>query len=412
VTYNREQKYYSISKKIKNNDWLFLSESDVKSVSVKSPRGKFRDIADEYERIVKEAKDIINGLKKFSWNQFEESYFDKVQKWDNVFNAMWGHIQELKQEGRIGYASSFESTLKAVIEFNSGTLLDYNCRDRISDRKDKYLTGKKLAFQDITEGWLKRFEADLKKKGKSRSTRGIYTRNIRRIFNLAIKKHGIVANYPFNEYQPKGGGSRKIALSAYQISQIANYKTDDPQEQFYRDIFMFSYLACGMNLSDIARLKKSSIEGDEIIFIREKTKNEDDEENKIHVSITRQMQTIINKHGNKAVGHDAFLFPVLRPDWDEVKQYAAIKELTKRVNRSLKQIAVKVGIKERMSSYVARHSWATITKNSGRTIEFVSEMLGHSSVLVTKRYLKNFEKSARKEASEEMEKIIYNTNAV
>jgi site-specific recombinase XerD len=71
-----------------------------------------------------------------------------------------------------------------------------------------------------------------------------------------------------------------------------------------------------------------------------------------------------------------------------------------------------VGIKEKVSSYVARHSFSTIAKNSGTSIEFISEALGHSSVTVTKRYLKSFEKATRTEHSEKMENEIYNQKAV
>ncbi len=82
------------------------------------------------------------------------------------------------------------------------------------------------------------------------------------------------------------------------------------------------------------------------------------------------------------------------------------------MNKYVRQIALTVGIKEHISSYVARHSWATIAKNSGTSTAFISEALGHSSELVTKRYLKSFEKSTREEHSEKMENQVYNSNAV
>jgi integrase/recombinase XerD len=77
-------------------------------------------------------------------------------------------------------------------------------------------------------------------------------------------------------------------------------------------MFMFSFLANGLNLSDIARLKYSNIDDDSIYFVREKTKNKD-EQTELVVPITKQMQNIINNHGSKAIGHDAYIFPVLTP---------------------------------------------------------------------------------------------------
>ena len=257
---------------------------------------------------------------------------------------------------------------------------------------------------EILELWFKRRNQS--------QTIGIYVRNIRVLFNVAMKVHQIRAEYPFTIHKPKTAKGRKTALTAHQISLIANYETKHPQEQFYRDIFMFSFLGNGMNLSDIARLKYSNIVDGEIWFVREKTKGEEADEDKLHVPITKTMQSIIDRYGKKAVGFDSFIFPILEPDWSEQKNYAEIKQLTKQVNKYVRLIASVLGIKENISSYVARHSWATIAKNSGTSTEFISEALGHSSVTVTKRYLKSFERSTREEHSGKMEDAIYNHKAI
>lgn len=203
-----------------------------------------------------------------------------------------------------------------------------------------------------------------------------------------------------------------MALTAYQISLIANYKTDHPQQNFYRDIFMFSFLGNGMNLSDIARLRFSYIVDGELSFVRKKTEGEEPDEVKINVPITGTLQAIIDRWSNKAIGHNAYIFPILKPEWDEVRIYAEIKQLTKQVNKYIRQVALAVGIKERISSIVARHSWSTVAKNSGTSIEYLKESLGHSSFAVTERYLKDFEKSTRREHSEKMEDAIFNQKAI
>jgi integrase len=412
ITNNRIRKYYSISEIINDSEWLFLSVSDIEKVSGDSPRGKYRDIAFEYKRITDQAEGVINGLSIFSFNQFEEKFFHRLTSWDNVFIAMVDHIKALKTEERFSYSLSFESTLRAVKEFHEDKPLNYNCRNKVETRFDYYLSGKPLNFVDITPSWLKKFELYLQKSKKSRSTIGIYVRNLRVLFNIARRVHKIKAEYPFDVHKPKSAEGRKIALTAYQISQIANYKTEDPKELFYKDIFMFSFLGCGMNLSDIARLKYSNIVDGEIWFVREKTKNKEADEDTLHVPISKNMQTIIERHGNKAIGHDAYIFPVLRPDMSEEKKFMEVRQLIKMVNKYLRKIALALEISERVSSYVARHSWATISKNSGTSTEFISEALGHSSVMVTRSYLKSFEKSTRTEHSEKMEDQIYKSNAV
>lgn len=412
ITHNRKRKYYSISDKIKDNAWLYVSEDAIEKITSDSPRGKYRDIAFEYKKITDKAEAIINDLSVFSFNQFEQKFMNEVKDWDNVFAAMIEHIKELKSEDRFSYAMSFESTLRAVKEFHEGKTFDFNSRNKVVSRYEKYLSGKQLNFVDITPAWLKKFEKYLKDKGKKKSTLGIYVRNLRVLFNLAIKKHHVKAEYPFNEHKPKTSSKRKIALTAEQISLIANYQTDDPKAQFYRDMFMFSFLACGMNMTDIARLRYSNIEGNEIVFVRKKTEAEENTEEPLQIPITKRMQSIIDTHGIRAVGYDSFIFPILRPEWDEERKFAEVRQLTKMVNQHLKRIAKAVKIKDNVSSYVARHSWATISKNTGASTEYISEQLGHSSVLVTKSYLKGFEKATREQQSSKTEDAVYNQKAV
>ena len=105
------------------------------------------------------------------------------------------------------------------------------------------------------------------------------------------------------------------------------------------------------------------------------------------------------------------MFPILNPKWNAERIYAEIKQLTKQVNKYIRQVAINVGIKENVSSYYARHSWATISKNTGKTVDFISESLGHSSTAVTKRYLDSFEDKTKREHSETLENLIFNQNA-
>lgn len=408
IYHGTDRREYSIKDRIENNDWLYLSDSDIESLN--KPRGKYKDIAENFKTIINDAESIIKELQIFSFNQFEERFFNKELSWDDVFSAFWTQINEFKNEGRLGYASSLESTLRAIKEFHTGKKFNFNPRkSKVESRANEYLKGKPLLFVDITESWLKKFEKWMKDGGKSKSTIGIYMRNIRVIFNLATKKHKVKADNPFNNYKIKSAEEHKKALTIEQIGLIANYETKHPQEQFYRDIFMFSFLGYGMNLSDIARLRYSNIDFREkkLTYIREKTKASETIEVKNTVPITELMQSIIERYGNKTVGFDNYVFPILQNDWDDKKNYATVKQLTKQTNKYIRQIAVNVGIHEKISSYFARHSWATISKNTGKSIEFISEGLGHSSPLVTKRYLSSFEDGAKREHSESLEKSIF-----
>ena len=365
----------------------------------------------EFEQIVNDATEIIKDIEVFSFGQFEELFFNRPGSWDSVVPAMISFIRDLKSEGRFGYASSFESTLRAIVEYHEKKHFSFNSRVVVEERFKRYLACKKLHFRDITPTWLKNFEGWLKSTGRSKSTIGIYTRNLRVLFNVALKEKKVKAVYPFTKYKPKTADGRKIAISAHQISLIANYKTEHPQEIFYRDLFMFSFLGNGINFSDLCRLRYSNIDGNEIVFVREKTKGKAKEVS-LSFHVTEHIDQIIKRHGNRAVGFDAYIFPVLTPDMNEAQQYAAVKQMVKQTNKYLRQIARKLKIQERLSTYVARHSWASIAQNSGTSTEYIKESLGHSSVSVTEAYLRGFEKSTKQKHSEKIDNTIYNNEAI
>jgi len=83
--------------------------------------------------------------------------------------------------------------------------------------------------------------------------------------------------------------------------------------------------------------------------------------------------------------------------------FSKIKQRTRQVNKHIRLVAKDIGIKEKISNYSARHSWATILKQNGASVEFIKESLGHSSTTVTERYLQRFEISTRKELAKKME---------
>ena len=174
---------------------------------------------------------------------------------------------------------------------------------------------------------------------------------------------------------------------------------------------MFSFMANGMNIADIARLRRSNIVGDEIKFVREKTKNEEINESEINVPIHTEMKSIMDRHPNPAVGHDAYIFPILKPGMDDEKQYSHIHGFVRNMNRSLVRIAKDAGVGKHISTYTARHSWATIAKNSGASVEYIMEALGHANVTTTHRYLAGFDNKTRRKHTETVVDKVYKNSA-
>jgi len=176
---------------------------------------------------------------------------------------------------------------------------------------------------------------------------------------------------------------------------VFDYDDGNPTTQRYRDLFIFSYLCNGINFCDLLRLKYSNIVNDEICFYRQKTIRTSKVKKEIRASVTPEMQAIIDRWGNPDKKQESIIFQYLTGEEDPVKAHNIIHDVVKRTNKKLKKIGMAVGING-LSTYTARHSFATVLKRSGSNIAFISESLGHSDLKTTENYLAAFEREERK----------------
>jgi integrase/recombinase XerD len=154
-------------------------------------------------------------------------------------------------------------------------------------------------------------------------------------------------------------------------------------------------------MNDIFRLKYANIDSGFIIFRRQKTKNTDRNSKPIEIPILKKPQEIIDKWGNeKKKGN--YIFPLLNDKLEEEDKKKKIKQATKTTNSHVENIANELKIKTKITTYSARHSFASILKQSGQSIAFISEQLGHTSLATTESYLASFEKDKKKEAQESL----------
>ena len=153
------------------------------------------------------------------------------------------------------------------------------------------------------------------------------------------------------------------------------------------------YLCNGINTADLVRLKYKNIVDGEIGYVRQKTANTTNTIKEIKAIITPEMQKIIDRWGNPP-NPDSLIFPLIKPTDDPLMHKKRTKDLTKRINEHMKVIGEKLGING-ISTYTARHSYATVLKRSGANIAYISESLGHNSLKTTESYLASFEKEER-----------------
>ncbi|MDR1090559.1 MAG: site-specific integrase [Prevotella sp.] len=367
ITHKRERKYYSTGKNLSVEDWERLEKAkNTELLNVK------KDLQISFDK-VKDAVQSLENNGNFS--------FDAL----NIY--LGKHVGDTLN-------MAFETKIKGLIESGSiGNSDVYTCA---YNHLQKY-AGSNLPFESVTIDWLKRYEKAMLEEGKSYTTISMYIRCIRALFNDA-KSIGVIkeAQYPFGrgKYEVPSGKGRKLALNLNQIKQIITYTDGFEATERYRDLWFFSYLCNGINVNDLLKLKFSNIDGDEIHFYRSKTLHTTKDKKEIEALITPEMKQIIERWGNPNKSSDNYIFPFLTGEETPLQQKRAIQDVTHRINKRLKKIGEAIGISG-LSTYTARHSYASVLKRSGANIAYISESLGHSDLKTTENYLASFEKEER-----------------
>ena len=234
---------------------------------------------------------------------------------------------------------------------------------------------------------------------------------MRAIINKAIEDGNISRDhYPFGKgkYQIPTGRNIKKALSKEELTLIANYIPPTGTSQgLYKDLWLFSFYCNGMNVADICHLQNKNNQGKFIIFQRRKTINKYKSSPKyIKDAITSLIQATINKWGAQNSGPDDYLFPILNHSMTAYEHKKRTKEITHNLNDNMKTIAKAMNIDKNITSYTARHSFATIMKNLGASTELISESFGHSSVSVTENYLDSFDNSTLEQFAMQLSNVL------
>ena len=325
----------------------------------------------------KRANDVADAMTFFDFAKFEMKLFRKSTDNNSLkyyFNLI---INDKLKNNKIGTAESYKYTL--------GSLEDFSKTDN-------------LTFNTITPEWLKEYESYMLANNKSYSTIAIYTRTLKAVYNKAIEQNDISNDiYPFGKNKYKIPNTKKVkkALNSQQLRVLFNAEVSNSNEQEAKDFWFFSYLCNGMNFKDIALLKYSDIKDDKFTYFRGKTFERSAEKTEITIYLTDFTNSVLKKYGNKK--KNRYVFDILDIKQDAMTQYKKIKNFTRRVNHHIQKIAKGNELPLDLSTYWARHSFATNSLRKGASMEFISEALNHSDLRVTKGYFAGFEDKAKKE---------------
>jgi site-specific recombinase XerD len=293
-------------------------------------------------------------------------YFDEV-------------IERLEKSNRIGYANIFKSTQNSLSTF---------------------MNGKDIVFSDITPSFINKYEAEFLSRGVKPNSIFVYMRTFKTLINYARSENVVKTEYnPFKDIsftKYRRIKTAKRAISKDQIQAIAKLKFKPDSSIFHaQKYFLFSYYNRGINFIDIAFLRWSSVNNNKLTYTRSKTKEF------FNIGMLDPASEILKFYKrNYPHSETDFIFPILNHSHETAKSIDyRVDKVLKQVNKDLKTIGEMANIKEKLTTYVARHSYATNMRNSGISVSVISKAMGHDSEKTTEIYLEQFDNSILDEAS-------------
>ncbi|MFY0674518.1 MAG: site-specific integrase [Bacteroidia bacterium] len=377
VVYQREWRAFRTSN--------FLTVNEFKHFSNGSRKNGIKAVRDDVENQLANAKEVIKSLgDDFTFTRFKE--------------ALKGNVAKAKATNLYDY---FE---KVIVEKKANTTTTTYKVYENSLSNLKMFRKTKPEFKEIDVEYLKRYQSwflntkhgQKVKKQRSETTLSIYLRTLRAVLNMAIDD-GLMKRekYPFAQ---KSSDKRKFkipthsnikkALTKADIKKIVEYSPKNEAEAYNRDIWLFSYLCNGMNFKDIALLKYENINEQGIVFIRAKTRGKT--QKPIFVPLLPESRAIIERWGNPDRSPENRVFDLI-PESTPIERFVPVKnQRIKVLNDYMSKIFENLKLGEYQGLMAARHSFATVMKRSGASIESISEALGHSNIKTTENYLDSF----------------------
>lgn len=244
-----------------------------------------------------------------------------------------------------------------------------------------------MRFEEITLSLLRDFELFLRRRENKDNSIATKFSVLRAVYNRASEEKVFsFEDNPFIHFKlgRLWTSTRKRAVSKTDIHRLMALDLSDRAE-FARDIFLFSYFMAGINFCDIASLRRSNIRDGRLVYARHKTRKE------MNCRINTEAQTIIDKYTNIQT-IDNYLFPILNPTVHKTERQRKerIKKVLKSVNGELRKIGNELGLLFPLTTYVARHSYASVLKHAGVDVSLISESLGHADLTTTQIYLDSF----------------------
>lgn len=291
--------------------------------------------------------------------------FVRSQSSDNFYSFADSLATRLQAAGQTKTASSYRCAAASLRTFRPGPV---------------------LALESIDAQLIEAYESWLKGRGVMRNTVSYYMRTLRAIYNKAVEEGLTVDNRPFRHVFTGNDQTRKRAVDRDVIRAMSRLDLRmKPALAFARDLFLLSFYMRGISFVDLAHLRKTDVRDGVLHYRRRKTGQ------LLAVRLEACMKRIIARYAPECAA-SKYLLPIIRTDnprSDNVQYLNAIHNY----NLQLRRLSRLLGPGVHLTSYVSRHTWATLARRSDIPISVISEGMGHNSELTTRIYLASLDQT-------------------
>mgnify|MGYP000475393301 FL=1 len=295
----------------------------------------------------------------------------------------------LQMEGNFGTAHVYRSSLNAIIAYHG--------------KRD-------FAFDEVTPEWLKGFEIYLRSRGCSWNTVSTYLRTFRAVYNRAVdRRMAPYVPHLFRSVYTGTRADRKRALCEEDMKKVftklPQSSAVSPAMRRAQELFVLMFLLRGLPFVDLAYLRKSDLRDNVITYRRRKTGRP------LSVTLTSEAMAILKRYMDRD-SSSPYLFPLLNSREGTKEAYHEYQLALRNFNRQLMLLGEMLGLGDKLSSYTARHTWATTAYYCEIHPGVISEAMGHSSITVTETYLKPFQNKKIDEANKKVVDFIKRSMSV
>ncbi|MEE0423533.1 MAG: site-specific integrase [Prevotella sp.] len=379
VIHKRKVKWISTEHHIYADEWDENTETIV--VAARSERkGALALMQCKIDWALKRWQTILDRLersyKDYTVEELCET-FSKEQTYKTVFVFLQEQVTKKEQMKRQGTARTYGNAYRRFKAF----------------REDVDLT-----FDELTSDMIECYEAWLIDKRLKQNSIRCYLRTLNTLLCKAVEEGLLNNTNLFSHVRLSYVKTTKRAISEKELKVIANLELPENSTMaFARDIFMFSFYMRGMPFVDIAYLRKTDLKNGMCTYCRKKTNQ------CLMVEWEKAQQKILDRYAHQ-MENKSYLLPIIKEeDGTEYKQY---QRMQININRALKKIGEMAELKMPLTTYVARHTWASVARDMNIPIAVISEGMGHNSIKTTQVYLNSIDISRINEANKRIIKRI------